>query len=37
MTGCLLAHRFDSATAVRRVTAAVENVVRTMGPDWRLV
>ena len=37
MTGCLLAHRFDSATAVRRVTAAIENVVRTMGPDWRLV
>jgi hypothetical protein len=37
MTGCLLAHRFDSATAVRRVTAAVENVVRTMGPDWRVV
>ena len=37
MTGCLLAHRFDSAKAVRRLNAAVENVVRTMGQNWRLV
>jgi len=36
LTGCLLPHRFDSATAVRRVTEAIESVVRTMGPDWRL-
>jgi hypothetical protein len=37
MTGCLPAHRFDSAKAGRRVTAAIESVVRTMGPDRRVV
>lgn len=37
MTRCLLVHRFDSAKVIRRVTAAIENVVRTMGQDWRMV
>jgi 23S rRNA A2030 N6-methylase RlmJ len=37
MPGCLLVFRFASPKVIRRVTAAVEDVVRTMGPDWRTV
>jgi 23S rRNA A2030 N6-methylase RlmJ len=37
MLGCLLVFRFASPKVTRRVTAAVEDVVQTMGPDWRTV
>jgi len=35
--GCLLVFRFQSPKVLRRVTAAVETIVRTMDPDWRMV
>ena len=37
MPGCLLVFRFQSPKVLRRVTAAVETIVRTMDPDWRMV
>lgn len=37
MPGCLLVLRFASPKVTRRVSAAVADVVQTMGPDWRMV
>ena len=37
LPGCLLVYRVDSAKVAQRKAAVVENVVRTMGQDWRMV
>jgi 23S rRNA A2030 N6-methylase RlmJ len=37
MPGCLLVFRFASPKIIRRVSAAVADVIRTMGSDWRMV
>ena len=36
MSGCLLASRFASPEVAERVAAAAQDVVRTMGRDWRM-
>ena len=37
MPGCFLVFHFESPKVARRVTAAVEDVVRAMGQDWCMV
>lgn len=37
LSGCLIAHRLDSARVAERIGTAVRDVVKTMGEHWRLV